>query len=312
MRKSKLQIQYDECVKCFLAQKVILAHILVETVEEFEGCTVEEVVQLIEGDPDISRTRVDAEGTEIIDYVLDSNSSIIGMNTEDSSVDEGVIYYDIRFYVYTPDVNFRTKMLINIEAQNDFKLDYDIATRGVYYSARMISSQKGTEFVHSQYNDIKKVYSIWICTSPSPQARNIITTYSMKQSNLVGDYPEEQRYDLLSVVLVGLDDKVVDQSRNMRLHRLLEIFFTTDLTMKEKVSILEKEYGIVGNVDVERSVNEMCNVSEGLINRGRREGKIEGKIEMLRELQYTVEEIAEKLKMPIEKVEDTLVALELS
>jgi len=56
----------------------------------------------------------------------------------------------------------------------------------------------------------------------------------------------------------------------------------------------------------------MCNVSEGLINRGRREGKIEGKIEMLRELQYTVEEIAEKLKMPIEKVEDTLVALELS
>ena len=27
----------------------------------------------------------------------------------------------------------------------------------------MISSQKGREFVNSNYNDIKRVYSIWVC-----------------------------------------------------------------------------------------------------------------------------------------------------
>lgn len=40
---------------------------------------------------------------------------------------------------------------------------YDIVTRGIFYAARLISAQSGTEFTHSHYDDIKKVYSIWLC-----------------------------------------------------------------------------------------------------------------------------------------------------
>lgn len=50
--------QYDDCVKRILAQKNILAHILVKTVDEFQGMKPEDVVPYIEGEP---RIKVPAE-----------------------------------------------------------------------------------------------------------------------------------------------------------------------------------------------------------------------------------------------------------
>ena len=46
--------QYDIRVKRLLAQKSILAHILVKTVDEFKGMKPEDVVKYIEGEPSIS------------------------------------------------------------------------------------------------------------------------------------------------------------------------------------------------------------------------------------------------------------------
>ncbi len=44
------EAQYDESAKRLLAQKkYVLAHILVRTVEEFQGMEIEKVVSLIEG-----------------------------------------------------------------------------------------------------------------------------------------------------------------------------------------------------------------------------------------------------------------------
>ena len=46
--------QYDTRVKRLLAQKSILAHILVKTVDEFKRMKPEDVVKYIEGEPSIS------------------------------------------------------------------------------------------------------------------------------------------------------------------------------------------------------------------------------------------------------------------
>lgn len=35
--KTEEQLRYDNCVKKFLSQKIILAHIIVHTVQEFAG-----------------------------------------------------------------------------------------------------------------------------------------------------------------------------------------------------------------------------------------------------------------------------------
>ena len=40
---------------------------------------------------------------------------------------------------------------------------YQILNRAIFYVSRLISSQREQDFVKSNYNDIKTVYSIWVC-----------------------------------------------------------------------------------------------------------------------------------------------------
>ncbi len=58
------------------------------------------------------------------------------------------------------------KVLINLGAQrpsDPARLGYHLENRIIFYLVRMISAQKQTEFFHSDYDNLKKVYSIWIC-----------------------------------------------------------------------------------------------------------------------------------------------------
>jgi hypothetical protein len=313
------EITYDENVKKFLSQKIILAHILVHTVREFKGMIPKEVVPYIEGEPEVSKRRVFPEGTELEDFVQSGSTMITGMNSEDTSRQEGTIYYDIRFYVIVPGTEDRIKLIIDIEAQNRLSdLGYDIITRGVYYCARMLSEQKGREFVKSNYDDIKKVYSIWIGVNCPEEKKNTITEFSIKQQNIVGNYPDTSRYDLLSVIFVGLSDEIADERDEYRLHRLLETFFSESLDEQQKREVIESEYGIEYSTDMERSVKEMCNVSQGLIEKGEargriegeRRGRIEGKIEAYLDVGKDEEYIAEKLGIAVEEVQRIAETLE--
>ncbi|MDY2818937.1 MAG: hypothetical protein SOT36_01915 [Hominisplanchenecus sp.] len=89
---------------------------------------------------------------------------------------EGAVYYDIRFYALAPARTGRIRLILNVEAQKSFRPGYEIVTRGIFYGARMISAQLGTEFEHSKYDDIRKVYSVWICMNdehPAVAGENI-------------------------------------------------------------------------------------------------------------------------------------------
>lgn len=62
--------QYDEKAKNLLGHKIILAHILVKTIDEFKGMNPKgmnpkDAVQYIEGEPYISRVPVDAGSTNV-------------------------------------------------------------------------------------------------------------------------------------------------------------------------------------------------------------------------------------------------------
>ena len=75
--------QYDTRVKRLLAQKSILAHILVKTIDEFKGMKPEDVVKYIEGEPSISvvpvelglanMEKTDATGPGFINFYLKSD-----------------------------------------------------------------------------------------------------------------------------------------------------------------------------------------------------------------------------------------------
>lgn len=84
---------YDAACKRLLANKIILAWIMKSCLEEYKDYNVNEIAEkYIEGNPQIAETAVNP------DEESDGNEQIRGMKTEDSTMQEGTITYDIRFW----------------------------------------------------------------------------------------------------------------------------------------------------------------------------------------------------------------------
>ena len=151
--------QYDNSAKRLIAHKIILARILIKTVEKFKGMDPLEVAALIEGIPYISTVPVELGLTNAVHF--QNGKRIVGFNTENQELNEGLVRFDIVFYVRMKDG--LSQIIINVEAQKDEPGEYEILNRAVFYVSRLISSQKERDFENSSYDDIKSVYSIWIC-----------------------------------------------------------------------------------------------------------------------------------------------------
>lgn len=277
MRISGLNAQYDRHAKNLLSQKIVLAHILVNAVSEFAGLEPEHVIPLIEGDPEVSIVPVnpgetnDPEGVKR-GAVGEIPPVIGGCSTESGIPYEGKVTYDVRFFVRVPGKEEKVKIIVDLEAQKNFYPGYDLVTRGVFYTSRMISAQLDTEFVIPNYNDIKKVYSIWICMNSPEKARNTITEFCMRKRHIVGTSGDLGRYDLLSVIMVGLPETLTEVRQELKLHRLLGTLFSDRLSVDRKKEVLSQEFGISMTPDWERSVNIMCNLSEAIEERGIEKG----------------------------------------
>ena len=97
----------------------------------------------------------------------------------------------------------------------------------------MLSAQMDTEFTAGNYDDIKKVYSIWICMDCPNYAKNTITRYGITQENALGNFPKDKtRYDLLETVMVCLSEDIASGD-GLWLHRLLGILFSTELNVRK-------------------------------------------------------------------------------
>ena len=258
---AKDKAEYDGAIKNILSDKSILAWITSRAVKELRGYPIDIIKECIEGEPKISKIPV-APGR--------TNEAITGDNTEDKVAYEGTVYFDIRFTVITPGEE-RIKLIINIEAQKNFYPGYDLITRGIYYGARMISSQKGREFIGRDYDNIKKVYSIWICMDAPEYAQNTITEYSIQPTNLYGEYRGDARYDLMSVVMICLGDSEKgfqkENSEYRKLLDLLTMISSHKIPVKQKLITLEQEYHIATTRELKEGLSSMCNWSEGVIER---------------------------------------------
>lgn len=162
---ASMKAQHDAQAKKIVADRGVLSWIIKYTVEELKDYTLEEIAALIEG--------IEVASMPVYPGMV-KTEAIVGMPTEDAVPNEGKVTYDVRFYVLLPKGE-RLKLILNIEIQKDYYPGYDLVTRAVYYCARMISAQLKTEFDSDNYDDIKKVYSIWLClNSPKKEANTII------------------------------------------------------------------------------------------------------------------------------------------
>ena len=263
--------RYDAACRRLLSDKMILAWIMKNCLEEFRDCGIKEIAdQYIEGKPSVADVPVHPDEEALSGAPMSS-----GMENKDVTITEGKITYDIRFQAMVPSSGEQIRLIVNIEAQNDFYPGYPLIKRALYYCSRMISSQYGKEFTESRYDEIKKVYSIWICMNPPKNRENSITRYCITEENLVGSVKEEKRhYDLMTAIMICLGGA---ESRDYTgILKLLDVLLSADKKPEEKCRILEHDFSIEMTHSLESEVSLMCNLSEGVERRGIEKGLIKG------------------------------------
>lgn len=262
---------YDTNVKYLLADKQVLSRILKYAVDEFRNMDIRDIMECIGDDIEI--------GTKPVDAGLSNLGRVKETITEDNVPGEGVIYYDIRFTAYHREKEL--KILINIEAQKSShvgKLGYHLENRIIFYLARMISAQKQTEFFHSDFDNLKKVRSIWICMD-NDSTEDYIEEISFDSKTVFGNKKNLYQADLMKGIIVNIRGaentiagKNIKKSQNILIAMLEELL--SGKNAAEKKRILADEYGMVMTVELERRIQLMCNLSENIEERGIKKERI--------------------------------------
>ncbi len=269
IESNDLNEAYDEYCKKILSNKQILARIMKECVIEYRDIPVEEIPSYIEHDPQL-------------DVSLDDEADKIqGRNVEDQSVHGAEIKYDILFDAKLPnsDENERIGLFINIEAQNSNNTPYPILSRAVYYCSRLLAKQKNMQggFQNSEFQNLKKVYSIWIVMNSSKAMEGVLNKYTITEECLETKYhfPKED-YDKLSVVMIypKREYNIKDDKNGMM--KMLNLLFKAKMPAEDKKYQLSKNYGIMMTRAIGREVDGMCDLSRGVRDEGHAEGLKQG------------------------------------
>ena len=298
--------QYDTRVKRLLAQKSILAHILVKTVDEFKGMKPEDVVKYIEGEPSISVVPVEP-GLANMEKTDATGQRIVGLNTENAEINEGLVRFDIIFYVRMPSIvgrkNGLSQIIVNIEAQKDEPTEYKILNRAIFYVSRLISSQKERDFVNTNYDDIKQVFSIWICMNMDD---NSLSHIHLTKDEMLKPCNWKGNLDLLNIVLIGITNEIPEHDEKYEMHRLIGTLLSGELKEQEKLDIIEHEYNIPISQEFREDVRIMCNLSTGIEERATEratEKTSEKFILNMYKKGYTLDQIADVAETGVDEVE---------
>ncbi len=275
--RSGHKITYDEYCKRILSNKQILARIIKECVSEFHDMPLAEIPDYIVSDPTTSIND---------DKTIDK---IYGMNPEDTSIFGAKIIFDIIVGIRLPDSHEKENigLILNIEAQANSNTHYPLLSRAIYYCSRLLARQKNRPdgFQHSDFQHLKKVYSIWIVMNSKKATEGVMNQYAISETCLKGVcHFAKEEYDKLAIIMIYPKSNYDMNDDKYDLMELLHILFKADMTAQEKKCQLEKNYGIMMTKKTEREVEGMCNLSQihvdaGLkrgLAKGRREGRKEG------------------------------------
>ena len=277
-----------------------------KTVDEFKGMKPEDVVKYIEGEPSISVVPVEP-GLANMEKPDAAGQRIVGLNTENAEINEGLVRFDIIFYVRMPSVddtkNGLSQIIVNIEAQKDEPTEYKILNRAIFYVSRLISSQKERDFVNTNYDDIKQVFSIWICMNMDD---NSLSHIHLTKDEMLKPCNWKGNLDLLNIVLIGITNEIPEHDEKYEMHRLIGTLLSGELKEQEKLDIIEHEYNIPISQEFREDVRIMCNLSTGIEERATEratEKTSEKFILNMYKKGYTLDQIADVAETGVDEVE---------
>jgi len=293
------KIRLDMTVKNILAYKPLLARIFKEVVSECRDMNFDDIEACIEGDVLVSKVYVDSGLTN-------AGERIDGLNTEAYLNEEGLDRYDIRTYLRLPGKGGSEyiKLIINLEAQNEDKPGYDLPLRALFYCCRMISAQQGVEFTTDsddpvKYGNIKKVYSIWLCTEAAQTRANSIEIYDINRNFLYGNNTDNPRYDILNAIIIYISEKHNPEKSNNELIRMLTDLFDERIDGAEKVQKLKSEYTLKLTKEVEVEVSDLCTYATAMENKGIVIGTDKGLEALVKSLKVYINDFDELYKAVI-------------
>lgn len=299
-------LKLDKNIKEFLSDTQILARIAKYTVQEVQHLSIDEIIKCID-------YRSVKTGIKNIDPGLTNIGKVQRIQTENSIPGEGYITFDIVFdLVYNENI---IKVIVNIEAQKsaDYKkLGYHLENRVVFYLARLISSQKETEFFHSNYDDIKKVYSIWICMD-AEEGQDGICKLSLCPKTIFGSEMKFPQLDKMCGIIIRIrKDDNISKSKNKLIAMLEDLLVREESQAKKEM--LVREYGMVMTYGLERRVDDMCNLSEVIIEnavkqgleQGLEQGAFEAYASLVRDGLLSMEEAARRMDMSVEALREKM------
>ncbi|MBR4415741.1 MAG: hypothetical protein IKS67_03165 [Victivallales bacterium] len=249
----------DNVIKMLFTHKQIVAIMLRECLPEFNGVPLNFITEKC------------LDGLEDADY-------LIGDKTHGNAG----IDMDICIHARLPkDLDSQVGVIINIEVQQNFHPGYDIIKRGIYYGCSLIAMEKETVFADSDYDNLKKVYSIWICLDVPLDKANTIIRYGMAElcptDVTHGVHRIGAPYDLLEVMMVCLNDKcenggdvVIDMLRTLLSQRL---------SKEEKQKLLKEKYSITFTQEKQMKFNYYEYVKETNLKIGEEKGFQLGEIQ---------------------------------
>ena len=106
-------------------------------------------------------------------------------------------------------------------------------------------------------------------------------------------------YDLLSALMLCLGDPEKDE--NQGILRLLSVLLSSEIKAGQKKEILEKEYHIEMSQQFGEEVSQMCNLSEGVEQKGIQKGIFESIGNLMDTMNWTAKEAMDALKIKAEE-----------
>lgn len=268
----------DEAFKNVMKDKHFLASILKEVVTEFADVPENEIAEkYIEADTISDRMPVSRNAT-----------NIKGISEEDNTVNESFVRYDVLFEAIVPierihrkyehkgkDETIMVQLRIDFESQRKYNPGYPITKRAQFYCARLLGSEFGGTAETIDYNELYKVYSIWICFDVPDYLANSVFRIKSSKEDVYGhvEIPEYD-YNLMESVIIMLGKGDSAEPRGIRLLEILYAFFGE---AKDEAMRLEKLHELGFNDPrTEEVVNNMFSYSEMVAERAMAEGKVIG------------------------------------
>lgn len=135
--------------------------------------------------------------------------------------------------------------------------------------------------------------------NPPNYRKNTINQYSIQEENLIGEFGENvEYYDLLTGIIICLGD-VEDEMTGIL--KLLEVLLSSERSTKEKREILQEEFNIKMTQELEREVSEMCNLSEGVEQKGIAKGITASIRNLMESMGWSIEQAMDALQIPTEE-----------